>query len=66
MEDKKLKKIRVVAVSASVLTAGTVALAAAYQAGISFAPSGKESRESGTDYSGRRIQILCVCAYIGS
>lgn len=40
MEDKKLKKIRVVAVSASVLTAGTVALAAAYQAGISFDPSG--------------------------
>ena len=42
MEDKKLKKIGVVAVSASVLTAGTVALAVAYQAGISFDPSGKD------------------------
>ena len=42
MEETKRKKIGVVAFSASVLTVGTVALAAAYQAGISFNPSGKE------------------------
>ena len=42
MEETKRKKIGVVAFSASVLTAGTVALAAAYQAGISFNPSGKD------------------------
>ena len=42
MEDKKLKKIGMAAVSASVLTAGTVAIVAAYQAGISFDPSGKD------------------------
>ena len=42
MEETKRKKIGVVAFSASVLTVGTVALAAAYQAGISFNPSGKD------------------------
>ena len=41
MEDKKLKKIGVAAVSASVVTAGTIAFAAAYQSGIAFDPSGK-------------------------
>ena len=40
MEDKKLKKIGVAAVSASVLTAGTIAFAAAYQSGTAFDPSG--------------------------
>lgn len=40
MEDKKLKKIGIAAVSASVLTVGTVAFTAAYQSGIAFDPSG--------------------------
>lgn len=39
MEDKKLKKIGVAAVSASVLTVGTVAFVAAYQSGSTFNPS---------------------------
>lgn len=40
MKDNKRKKIGVAAVSASVLTAGTIAFAAAYQSGTSFDPSG--------------------------
>ena len=40
MEDKKKKKIGVAAVSASVLTVGTIAFAA-YQSGTAFDPSGK-------------------------